>query len=69
MRCRGMGFHPLKARLTGQFLLLDLSTPKGALHQGVKIARRFHIPTTSYVGKVVQLTATGISFRKHALAA
>ena len=27
----GMGFHPLKARLTGQFLLLDLSTPKGAL--------------------------------------
>jgi len=27
-----MGFHPLKARLTGQFLLLDLSTPKGALH-------------------------------------
>jgi len=26
-----MGFHPLKARLTGQFLLLDLSTPKGAL--------------------------------------
>jgi hypothetical protein len=30
-----MGFHPLKARLTGQFLLLDLSTPKGALHQAV----------------------------------
>jgi hypothetical protein len=30
-----MGFHPLKARLTGQFLLLDLSTPKGALQSGV----------------------------------
>jgi hypothetical protein len=34
-----MGFHPLKARLTGQFLLLDLSTPKGALHGAGNICR------------------------------
>ena len=32
-----MGFHPLKARLTGQFLLLGLSTPKGALHLVVRL--------------------------------
>jgi hypothetical protein len=31
-----MGLHPLKAQLTGQLLLLDLSTPKGALQIGIQ---------------------------------
>jgi hypothetical protein len=35
-----MGFHPLKARLTGQFLLLDLSTPKGALQPLIGLHKR-----------------------------
>jgi len=32
MRCLAMGFHPSKARLPGQFLVLDPSILRGALH-------------------------------------
>ena len=32
VRCFAMGLHPLKARLLGQLLKANLSTPKGPLH-------------------------------------
>jgi hypothetical protein len=40
VRCLAMGFHPLKARLAGQFIAVDLSGPRGPLHQGVTFPRR-----------------------------
>src|SRR3984885_5989919 len=40
VRCLAMGFHPSKARLDGQFLLVQPSGPRGPLHQGVIFPRR-----------------------------
>src|SRR3984885_13339914 len=37
VRCLAMGFHPSKARLDGQFLLVQPSGPRGPLHEASKI--------------------------------
>src|ERR1700733_3729476 len=40
VRCLAMGFHPSKARLDGQFLLVQPSGPRGPLQSRGKVRRR-----------------------------
>jgi branched-chain amino acid transport system substrate-binding protein len=53
-----MGLHSLKARLPGQLLKANLSTPRGPLHYGVNIAGRMPDRVFTLIGAVGTPTAT-----------